>query len=59
MSLCREKVLYFSFVVNVKSQIMKALENNIIFNECINLIRLLLLTLRDDIVLLIQSNYSQ
>ena len=34
MSLCREKVLYFSFVVNVKTQIMKALKKNIIFNEC-------------------------
>ena len=35
MSLCREKALYFSFVVNVKTQVMKALEKNIIFNECI------------------------
>ena len=26
MSLCREKALYFSFVVNVKTQVMKALE---------------------------------
>lgn len=32
--MCREKALYFSFVVNVKTQIMKALEKNIIFNEC-------------------------
>lgn len=35
MSLCREKALYFSFVVNVKTQIIEAMEKNIIFNECI------------------------